>query len=455
MIIPLIPKDPDADDFTCRDGEIEFITIAGESGADPGLPDGDTPDDAPVPAASTGYGIRFALTPAGDFPTFNIRIPLREGEEEKAALMMNGEISRVDAATAERITGEITRKAAAEFSRLVIDCRRMGLYLLPFRVYGMIRLADGSLAYPSAQAVMLPAEYPPHPEITASGISADTLTLSLRVTAKPHRLSVTPPAALEAGCRVATFVSYPLYIPKEDEITGSLGSVRSAGEGNALGIRFSFLTTSSLKYSVAAPEKYYQLIGNANTGYRCASKAADAPDYTCYAKTFGFVPSFPAASLLPEGSEADPLGWIADWESAGEGYLPVSLPSKYRGEGGGEGDDATLPGGVAAEYIDALAEATGFRHVVLTRPMTFAEAERSRRKAKPRGVAAMRILGLSEAGCLAVLLGSNDGTTYLPLRQWNPHATTLLLSPPRLFHRLLLLCAEHRTPIALDVTLAN
>lgn len=455
MIIPLIPKDTEADDFTCRDGEIEIMTTAGDSDPDQDSPGGDTAADTSMLAGTTGYGIRFALTPAGDFPTFNIRIPLREGEEEKAALMLNGEISRVDAATAERITGEITRKAASEFSSLVIDRRRMGLYLLPFRVYGMIRLADGSLTYPSAQAVMLPVEYPPHPEITAGSITADTLTLSLRVTAKPHRLVVTPPAALGAGCRVETFVSYPLYIPKEDEIKGSLGSVRSATEGNALGVRFSFLTTSSLKYSVAAPENYHRLIGNVNTGYRCASKAADTPEYSCYVKTFGLVPPFPAAFLLPEGSGADPLGWIADWESAGEGYLPVWLPAAHRSPESGEVAGSSLPVGMDAACIHALADATGFRHVVLTRPMTFAEAEKSRRKAKPRGVTAMRILGLSGAGCLAVLLGSDDGTAWQPLRRWNPNVTSLLLSPPRLFHRLLLLCAEPRTPIALNVTLAN
>lgn len=450
MLIPLIPKDTDANDFTCHDGEIEFMTtnIAGEGGE--GEEGGEKEESSPSPAAGcTGYDIRYSLSAEGDYPTFNIRIPLGDGEKEKAVLMLQGQSARVDATSAQRITNLIVQEAASEFSRISIDYRRVGLHLLPFRVYGMIRQPDGSLTYPSPQAVILPAEYPPHPEITASSVTDDTLTLSLRITVRPQRLGVSTSKTLPTGCSIETYVSYPIYIPKSDEITGSLGSVRSATEGNTMGIRFAFLSTSNLKYSVAAPEKYYHITGNAKTGYRIASKAADAPDYSCYAQAYGYVAPFPAETLLAAGSGADPLDWIADWEAAEDGYLPKSLPYIYRSIQAGSA--TSLPEVIDNEYIRNITTSTGLAYMLLTRPMTFASAEKSRRAATRKGVKEMRILGLPAGKCLAVLLGSDDGAAYQPLRQWNPHSERFVMSPRRLFHRLLLLSEKPFSAMAVEI----
>ena len=446
MFIPLIEKDPAADDFTCRDGEIEFMTgITGDGG------DGDSvPPDTSLLSDSTGYGVRFALDEAGDYPTATVRVPLQDGDKEKATLMLQGQISRVDAGSADRITGLIVSKAADAFSSLVIDRRRRGLHLLPFRVYALIEQPDGTLRHPSAQAVMLPCETPPHPEITASSVTDDTLTLHLRWGVRPHRMRVVAPDGLPAGGRVVLYVSYPLYIPAVADISGTLGSVRSAtGEGNATGIRFSFLSESNMKYSVAAPEKYYRLTGNENTGYHMSSKAAEPPDYTSYAADFGYVPPFPADALVRQGSGADPLDWVADWERHGGGVLPMALPYIYRSRGE---SSAVVPGGVDPEWLDTVVSASGLRHVLLTRPMTFADAGRSRRKAEQRGVARMRIHGLPPGRSVAVLLGSSDGVRYEPLRRFDPRLNSYIFSPPRLFHRLLLLADSMSAQMALEVS---
>lgn len=446
MIIPLIPKDPAASDFNCRDGEIEFQTgVATTSPANPG---GASGWDTEMLSDYTGYGIRFRLDPVGDYPTANIRIPLQSGDTDKVALMLQGQISRVDADTADRITDLIVRKAAEVFSQLVIDNRRMGLQMLPYRVFALVRNPDGSLDYPSAQAVMLPSEYPPHPEITAHAIADNTLNLSLRFPVKTHRMQVTVPSGLDARYGLHVYVSYPLYIPDKNEVTGSLGSVRSATGGNSTGIRFSFLSTSRMKYSVAAPEKYYLLTGNEKTGYRISSSAADLPDYTEYATSFGYVPPFPADSLRPLGSDIDPMEWIADWEEGEGGYMPVSVPYIYRIIGN---PSEVIPGGVDSELINSLVESTGCSNILLTRPMTFAKAEKSRRHAEGRGVERMRIHGLPNAECRAVLFGSNDGVDYRPLRTFNPHTTTRLLTPPRLWHRLLLLSESAFSQMALEI----
>lgn len=454
MLIPLIPKNIESNDFTCKDGEIEFQTClySDDNTDSPGSDSSESGSKSDISelSANTGYGIRFALEQAGDFPTAVIRVALESGDSEKAALMMQGQISRVDAASAERITRSIVLKAAEEFSGIVLEKRKLGQHLLPFRIFGIIRRPDSSEGFPSAQAVILPAEYPPHPEITAHSIVDNTLTLSLRIPVCPQRLKVIPPSSLPEGYGLRTYVSYPLYIPKADEITGTLGSVRSATGGNATGIRFAFLSTGNLKYSVAAPEKYYLLTGNEKTGYRMASKAAELPDYSEYAGEYGYVPPFTVDTLRQQGSTFDPLDWIADWEKAGDGYLPQSLPYIYRSVGDAS---SVIPDGVDSGYVSDIMEATGCSHLLLTRPMTFADAEKSRRKAETRGVKRLKIHGLKDNPCLAVLFGSMDGTHYEPLRQFNPHATSLLMSPPRLFHRLLLLSDDYFPHLCIQVEL--
>lgn len=320
MLISLIPKDPDRTDFTCRDGEIDFIIDS--NGAVTGLPELSVGDIAAV-----------SLTPVGTVPLQTLRIPLQAGERQKAELLLSGEVSRIDPATAGRLTQAIVAKAAEVLLDLSVDLRRQGLFILPFRCYTMVMLPDGSLSFPSPQCVALPSAYPPHPELTAASAVDDCLTLTLRFPVRPHRLVISPPASLPAGCSLRTFISYPLYVPDPKEMRGSLGSVRSSGGGNAMGIRFSFLTASAVKASVAAPEKYYELVGNVRTGYRLSSKAAAAPDYSCYASVSGYVAPFGRDSLLALGEDVDaavdPLDWIADWQTQGEGYLPASLPCRF------------------------------------------------------------------------------------------------------------------------------
>lgn len=141
------------------------------------------------------------------------------------------------------------------------------------------------------------------------------------------------------------------------------------------------------------------------------------------------------------------MEWIADWEKTDGGVLPIDLPYIYRSV---RDSSEVVPEGVDTDFIDKLAAATGMRHLLLTRPMTFADSGTSRRKAAAQAVAGMRILGLGAGKHMAVLLGSDDGTNYRPLRRWNPAVTRLLFSPPRLFHRLLLLST---TPLSLDLAL--
>jgi len=447
MFIPIIPKNPDADDFTCRDGEIEYVTSIITDDADNESGNGNSSDSKP-PTSYDGHSIRFSLTPEVDFPTAVIRIPLQNGDDEKVALMMQGQISRVDAETADRINQHIVKKAATAFSDTVINHRRLGLHILPFRVFARIIGPDGGYGHCSPQAVMVPADYPPHPEITAQSIADNTLTLSLRFTIRPQRLRVLPPPGLPEEYGMQTFVSYPLYIPDPEDTKGSLGSVRSALGGNARGIRFDFLSESNMKFSVAAPEKYYLYTGNEKTGYRCSSKPAEAPDYTAYVKDFGKVVPFPIDSLRARESDIDPLDWIADWERSGDGYLPFSLPYIYR-NANGLSESAT--GGVNTEYINEWLKTSGFNSFLLTRPMTFADAEQSRRKAAPKGIQWLRILGLPDGDCLAVLFGSFDGVHYDALMQFDPNVNFALRLPPRFFHRLLILASNPFTDLALEV----
>lgn len=452
MLIPLIEKDATADDFTCRDGEIEFRTgMSTVSDSDDDYEDiegiGPADDMAEIKYRS-GYGIKFSLTAEGDYPGATIRIPLQAGDAEKVSLMMQGQMSRVDAATLERITDLIVKKAADEFSDMIVENRRLGLHLLPFRVFGMIRSADGTLGNPSAQAVILPLTTPPYPEITAHAIADDTLNLSIRFPVKPQRLRVAAPPGMSEGSRVETYVSYPLFIPDGETAKGSLGSVRSIAGGNSLGIRFSFLSIGKLKYSVAAPEKYYQLIGNENTGYRCASKAVALPDYSEYAGQYGYVPPFAIEAMRQQGCGESPLEWIADWERHGEGYLPMSLPYKYRSVSAA-GD--VIPDGIDSGYIDSLVASTGKQHLLLTRPMAFADAEKSRRKATPKSVEWMRVHGMEGDDSVAVLFGSCDGVNYEPLRRFNPAKRSLLLSPLRIWHRLLLLSSRPFPKLCVEV----
>ena len=450
MIIPLIPRDPESNDFTCRDGEIEFMTVA-EGGTTP--PDDETGETGatPSPTPLSGYDIRYSLTPYSHFPTARIRVALQEGDSGKAALMLGGEISRVDAATADRLTQAIVQKAAEEFAAIIKDSRRLGLFLLPFRVYSVVLSADGKSGYPSAQAVMLPCETPPHPEITASSITDDTLTLSLRFPVRPHRLTVTLPTAAGARCVLQTFISYPLYVPDPKETSGSIGSVRSATEGNATGIRFSFLSSGNMRSAVAAPEKYYLLSGNERTGYRMSAKAAPPPDYSIYATEAGLTRPFPAEALKATESDIDPLDWIADWEESGDGYLPANLPYVYRSAATGGSASERYPEGVDGTMIESMAEAGGMPYVLLTRPMTLAAAEASRRRASATAIGRLLILGLPDARCLAVLLGSDDGKHYQPMRRFDPHLCHTPLSPPRLFWRLAVMSEAPFGAMALEV----
>lgn len=432
MFIPLIPKDPTESDLTCRDGEIDFkLTLR---------------DGAFTLArqATLAYTPSLSLTPEGTFPTANIRIALQEGDAEKASFLLNGEITRVDPATAERITQAITEKAAQLLKDLTIDFRRQGLFLLPFRVYTLTVLPDGTATYPSPQAIALPTDFPPHPEITASHIAADCLTLALRFPVRPHRLTVTPSGDFPPDHSLQTFISYPLYIPDPKEISGSIGSVRSATGGNVTGIRFAFLSKSAIKASVAAPEKYHEMVGNEKTGYRISSKMAPQPDYSSYVDLYGYVPPFPAESLSINGTDADeddPLDWIADWVKSGEGYLPASLPYLYRNPDSSEPsiDETIFPDGIAKETILALMETNGMAFFLLTRPMALTKDSRSRRNAAPTSIHTMRIHGLTGNPCLAILYGSDDCSNWEGIRIFDPHSQHLMLCPPRLWWRIALL----------------
>ncbi|MDE6379646.1 MAG: hypothetical protein K2L11_04170 [Muribaculaceae bacterium] len=249
---------------------------------------------------------------------------------------------------------------------------------------------------------------------------------------------------------------------------GSIGSVRSLSGGQATGIRFSFLSSSAIKASVAAPEKYYEIIGNSRTGYRLSSKAAPAADYSCYADIYGYVPPFPRSTLLALGDgmdpDTDPLDWIADWQkctdpadTTKEGYLPVYLPHRSRIPGWTDPaapGDAVWPDGIDKDLALTLAEGIGATHLLLTRPMTLASEAQSRRHAKATAIRTLRVLGLSRtAPALALLYGSDDCVSWTPLRKFDPRIVTTLLTPPRLFWRLLIMLSQPAPPLSIEVSL--
>ncbi len=436
MLIPLIKKDPEANDFTCRDGEIDFsFSISNQRRA--------INRDSTLSQCS--------LSPEGTFPTATLRIPLQNGEKEKANLLLGGEISRVDPATAERLTLAIVQKAAQCLLDLSVDFRRQGLFILPFRFYTQTMQPDGALSYPTAQAIALPADFPPHPEIMAAQALDDSLTIAIRFPVRPHRLIIPPSTSLSPGHTLRTFISYPLYIPDPKEMRGSIGSVRSAVGGNSTGIRFAFLSSSAIKASVAAPEKYYELVGNRRTGYRMSSKSAPEPDYSCYADLYGYVPPFPRESMLALGDgvapETDPMDWIADWRESGDGYLPLFLPQKFmEGDSSNPEENFEWPDGIEKDEIMALMHSMEMTGLLLTRPMALGAENASRRNATERGIRSMSIHGLSDSPALAILYGSHDGSHWKEMRRFDPRRPAMLLSPPRFWHRLLLLTqGTHRS----------
>lgn len=452
MLIPLIKKNERVSGFECRDGEIEWLVRCdgAEGSATPGN------GDMPLQGGGTqGICAPYpSLTPTSTYPTVNIRIPLEKGDAEKVASLLGGEVSRVDAESADRLTRAMLTKGAEALLQTSTDLRRRGQFLLPFRFHTAVQYADGTVTRPTPQALALPADFAPHPEITAYSVTDDTLTLALRFPVKPHRLVAELPSGLPSGSQLRIFISYPLYIPDPKEIRGSIGSVCSATGGNVTGLRFSFLSESALKASVSAPEKYYEMVGNERTGYRISSKAADTPDYSCYADVDGSLPPFPAESLLTTGEGAgediDPMDWIADWQEAGDGYLPRFLPRTYAQAAAGDDapevvqspDSVEWPDGVDREKILGISTGRGLPYMLLTRPMTFAASGTSRRQATPRGVESLRIQGLPDCDSLAVWYGSHDGVHWEALRVFDPHTTTLLLTPVRLWHRLLLMTGE-------------
>lgn len=444
MLIPIIKKNAALSGFECRDGEIEWEVV------------GPLASRRGAAAASTQYELSAAAT----YPAFNIRIPLESGDADKVAALLGGEISRVDAASAERITQAILTKGAEALLQTATDLRRQGLFLLPFRFCTSMQTPYGKLTFPSPQALALVADFPPHPEITAYGVADNTLTLALRLPVKPHRLVVEAVEGLPEGFNLRTFISYPLYIPDPKEIRGSIGSVRSAAGGNATGLRFAFLSSSALKASVAAPEKYYEMVGNERTGYRISSKAATPPDYSCYADSDGSLPPFPSGSLLATGEgvddDTDPGDWIADWEEVEEGWLPRYLPVRYDTDAErddtpdipSDPDSVAWPDGIDKETVLEAVSGLGLPYMLLTRPMAFAGNAVSRRNASPVGISALRIHGLPDTPCLAVWYASSDGVHWEGMRVFDPHEETLLMIPPRLWHRLLLMSAERpRNPV--------
>lgn len=378
------------------------------------------------------------LVPAETYPTTTIRIPLQSGDKEKANLLLGGEISRVDPATAERLTQGIVEKAARHLLDLSTDFRRRGLFILPFRFYTMTMTPEGILSYPTPQAIALPTDYPPHPEITAASATDDALTLAIRFPVKPHRLVLTPSGGFPAGHSLRTFISYPLYIPDPKEMRGSIGSVRSATRGNATGIRFAFLSSSAMKASVAAPEKYHEIVGNEKTGYRLSSKAAAPPDYSCYTTIYGYVAPFPKESLIAAGEGVDdgtdPMDWIADWQSVEGGYLPLSLPSKYHSAESSE----VWPEGFDRDEISETAERMGMTFILLTRPMTASGDGKIVLNATARSIRRIRVHGLPDAPALAILYGSDDCRHWTALRSFDPRRASLLLTPARYWWRLLI-----------------
>lgn len=433
-------------EFSCKISDSELQPLPGVQSQTSGL-------TQPLPTPS------LTLTPEATYPTANIRIPLLEGDAEKARLILSGEISRVDPASVERITTAILEKSADTLLSLSTDFRRQGLFILPFRVFTQTISPDGKTAYPSPQAIALPVDFPPHPEITASSIASDCLTLALRFPVQPHRLSVS--GDIPEGFSIRTFISYPLYIPDPKEIKGSIGSVRSAVGGNATGIRFAFLSTSAIKSSVAAPEKYYELVGNQRTGYRISSKAAATPDYSVYFSNFGFTPEFSKNSLLVSGDgisrDIDPLDWIADWKKSGDGYLPTNLPHIYtnRTADGDDSDGIVFPEGIDRNDILSIAENFGLTFILLTRPIAYTSNQTSRHTISPVAIRSMRIQGLPDASCHAILYGSDDCRHWQPLRSFNPHTRHIIFSPPRLWHRLLIIASQPFSRLSLLTSIIN
>ena len=152
---------------------------------------------------------------------------------------------------------------------------------------------------------------------------------------------------------------------------------------------------------------------------------------------------FPRASLLALGdgvdADTDPMDWIADWEKYGEGYLPASLPYKYWSTDVASSGSVVWPEGIDAEEVLEIAESIGSACVLLTRPMTLATHEESRRHAEATAIRRIRVLGLrSDVPTLAILYGSDDGVRWSPLRRFDPQVKALVLTPRRLFWRLLL-----------------
>lgn len=410
MLIPIIEKDPGRGDFTCRDGEIEILV------------------------SQTDYDVRFALEAALPYPTANIRVPLQSGDGPKCSLMLSGEASRVDATSADRITQAIVAKAAEAFADIMADSRASGLFMLPFRAFSLMPKGDGFHSLPSAQAILLPCDFPPHPEITSSHVDDDGATISLRIPVRPQRLITFAPEDLAAMTR--TYVSRSLWVPDAKEISGSLGSVRSAAGGSAMGIRFTFMSESRMKGAVAAPDKYYRYIGNDSAGYHITSEIAPRPDYSAYSTFSGAVVPFPAAALIAKGSDADPTDWIADWRREGDGYLPADMTVK------------------SADPLMAEMQAmTGFGNWLLTRPMTFASDSQSRRHAEATAIKSLRVYGVRPGvEMLGVLLGSADGRSYEPIMTFSPAFEAALLAPRRPFWRLLLGSSEPFPELCLEVT---
>lgn len=443
MLIPLIPKDPEANDFTCRDGEIEFI-MNFSAGSDEGSAES-LPSSSEAATAEEARKIRFALTADRQFPTFNIRIPLKNGDAEKAALLLGGEISRVDCETADRLTQAIVEKAADGFFSSATDLRRSGLFILPFRVFCRVHNEESGRSFPTPQAVMLPSEFPPHPEITASSIASDTLTLSLRIPVRPARMSLALPQLIDIA-QVETFASYPLYLPDPKETRGTLGSVRSATGGNATGIRFSFLSESALKVSVAAPDKYYLLQGNPRTGYKYSSKATPMPDYSVYSGQTGSVRPFAKDSLLQKDCDADPFDWIADWRETTDGCLPLSLRTTPLSDT----SSLPLPAGIDAGKLREMCDRHELPVALLTRPLALGTGS-NRRNAARRGINRLKIHGLMPGRHKAALFGSDNGYDYALLRVWDPTKTVVVMSPPRRWHRVMIMSERIATQLCLEV----
>lgn len=448
MLIPLIEKDAAKNDFTCRDGEIELV-ISTSAATPGGSSDGSGGSEPRSRDAERARAVRFAMEEALPYPTATIRVALQSGDGAKCALMLGGEASRVDAASADRITQAIVAKAAVAFADILADARAAGLFMLPVRAFSYIAAANGSHSYPSAQAILLPSEYPPHPEITASHTEDDGVTLSLRVPVRPQKLTVRIGETRVSETEARTYVSRPLWVPDAKEISGTLGSVRSAGGGTAMGIRFSFMSESRLKGSVVAPDKYYRYIGNDPAGYHITSETISKPDYSPYREVYGTVPPFPADALRAVGTDTEPLSWIADWTRSGDGYLPTDTvnASTEASEAAIAALDPSL-----STLMAEMKAMTGYGNWLLTRPMTFAADEQSRRHAEATALKSLRVYGLVPgAATLGILLGSSDGRTYEPIMTFSPSCEAALLAPHRPFWRLLLGSSAPLPALCLEV----